>query len=286
MDHVDQEEKEEANTEADLERFKERKALHPDKSEGVVVVPGLSAAPAPALPEESFFKTIEALTAQGADPDTVEKFMKMQERILDRDAKQAFNHSMTRAQNRIDLVVADSYSTQTKSKYATLKKILIDIKPIYTAEGFSLMFYELETSRDNQKKIGVDIIHRQGHVEKRFGYFTIQTTGIAGKAMMTQIHGEGSAIQYGRRYLTCMIFNVPVGEDDDGAAAGGPIVEFINEKQLSEFVDTINYLDADEPVYLEYLGKVLGREIKDLKQIPAKDFKRAMDELKKRKKPE
>jgi len=194
---------------------------------------------------------------------------------------------MTRTQKKVELIVATTWNNQTKSHYANLKTTLLEVKPIYTQEGFSLMFYEGESSRiDTHKRVCVDIIHNQGHTEKRYGEFAIQTTGIAGKAMMTQIHGEGSAFSYGRRYLTCMIFNIPTGDDDDGVAAGGKIVEFINEKQLSEFVDTINDLEANEPVYLEYIGKVLGLKIKELSQIPAKDFKQAMDELKKRKKSE
>lgn len=217
-----------------------------------------------AIPEQdTFFATIERLASRpDVDVEKIKQFMDMNERVLDRNAKQAFNESMTRAQSKIDLVVATSENLQTKSKYATLKKILIDIKPIYTAEGFSLMFYEGDTERENQKKICVDIMHSQGHTESRHGYFTIQTTGIAGKAMMTQIHGEGSAIQYGRRYLTCMIFNVPVGEDDNGVAAGG--IEYITEEQVK-----IIELLAEET----NKDVLKWRKVESIDKILAKDFK-------------
>lgn len=274
---------EQNNTEKteDLEKFEGRQPAHQTKDD-IIIVPGSPPAPLPALPEESFFTIIERLTSQGADPDTIEKFMNMQERILDRDAKQAFNLSMTRAQSQIDVVIADSWSKQTESRYAKLKKILKDIKPIYTSEGFSLMYYELETSREGQKKIGVDIMHSQGHTEKRFGYFSIQTTGIAGRTMMTQIHGEGSTISYGRRYLTCMIFNVPVGDDDDGVAAGAG--EDINETQLETIKGLIKTLNVDEAKFLEFLGKAVGRTIEAADKIPADEFDRAMKELGRKKK--
>lgn len=170
---------------------------------------------------DQFLATIERLSAQPNIPvEKIEQIMNMQFRVLDREAKQAFNAAMTRAQSKIELVVAESENTQTKSNYAKLESILISAKPFYTEAGFSLMFYEGESPKETQKRVCVDIMHSGGHTEKRHGDFTIQTTGIAGKAMMTQIHGEGSAFSYGRRYLTCMIFNIPTGDDDDGNAAG------------------------------------------------------------------
>ncbi len=172
-------------------------------------------------PVDNFLATIERLSAQPNIPvEKIEQIMNMQFRVLDREAKQEFNAAMMRTQSKIKLVVAGQENKQTGSNYADLKAILIKTKPIYTAEGFSLMFYEGESPKESQKRVCVDIMHSGGRTEKRYGDFTIQTTGIAGKAMMTQIHGEGSAFSYGRRYLTCMIFNIPTGDDDDGNAAG------------------------------------------------------------------
>jgi len=184
------------------------------------------------VPENSFLTTIKELASRpDIDPEKIKQFMDMQERILDRNAKQAFNAAMTRVQNKIELVVAAVENEQTHSRYANLKAILLKAKPVYTGEGFSLMFYEGDTTKEAHKRICVDIMHEEGHTEKRWGDFAVQTTGIAGKAMMTQIHGEGSAFSYGRRYLTCAIFNIPTGDDDDGNAAGS---EFITPEQAKE----------------------------------------------------
>ena len=173
--------------------------------------------------QTSFFASIERLAANPAvDVSKIKEIMDMQEHILDRQSEQAFNAAMTKAQNRIELVVAKSDNKQTGSTYADLKTVLLSAKPIYTAEGFSLMFYEGETQKENHIRVCVDIMHEQGCTKKRYADMAVQTTGIAGKTMMTQIHGEGSAFAYGRRYLTCMIFNIPTG-DDDGNMAGGKI---------------------------------------------------------------
>jgi len=238
---------------------------------------GRSTPPVPeVIQADPFLMMIERLASRpDIDPDKIKQFMDMQERILDRNAKQAFNAAMMRAQNKIELVVAKEDNEQTKSKYADLKAVLIKAKPVYTKEGFSLMFYEGETTKENHKRVCVDIMHEQGHTEKRYGDFAIQTTGIAGKAMMTQIHGEGSAFMYGRRYLTCMIFNIPTGVDDDGNAAGGSTVEYITLDQQTEINDAIADLYADGgKKFLEFL------EVESVETIPLKKYKEALAALK------
>lgn len=210
----------------------------------------------------SFLATIERLASNpDVDPTKIAQFMDMQERVLDRNAKQAFNNAMTEAQKKIELVVATSKNEQTQSMYANLKTILIKAKPVYTAEGFSLMFYEGETTKENHKRVCVDVMHNQGHTEKRYGEFAIQTTGIAGKAMMTQIHGEGSAFQYGRRYLTCMIFNIPTGDDDDGNAAGA---EYITDEQIKvlEFLAEETNSDILKWQKVSSIGEILAKDFK------------------------
>ena len=63
--------------------------------------------------QNSFLATIERLAARpDIDPGKIQQFMDMNERILDRDAKQAFNAAMTKAQSQIELVVAKSENLQ------------------------------------------------------------------------------------------------------------------------------------------------------------------------------
>jgi len=226
----------------------------------------------PVEKQETFLGAIERLASNpNVDVAKIEKIMDMQERILDRNAKQAFNAAMTKAQNKIELVVATRTNKQTHSLYAQLGDVLLKAKPIYTAEGFSLMFYEGETSQKNHKRICVDIMHEQGHTEKKYGDFAIQTTGIQGTAMMTEIHGEGSAFSYGRRYLTCSIFNIPTGDDDDGNKAGQGKVRYINETQIKQLKDERDLRKVDGKMFLAHF------DIEALEQLPAKRFGEAME---------
>jgi len=229
-------------------------------------------------PNGEFLTTIERLaTNPEVDVSKIEAFLNMQERILDRKAKDEFNAAMVRVQGKIDLVVAKEKNEQTRSMYANLKSILLQVKPIYTEEGFSLMFYEGETEKENHKRIYADIMHRDGHTEKRYVDVAIQTTGIAGKAMMTQIHGEGSAISYGRRYLTCMIFNIPTGDDDDGNSASRSPIETISQDQIIEIQDLIKETEMNEKGFLNTL------KVNKLSDLDDVGYKRALGILNARK---
>ena len=234
--------------------------------------------------QADFFTAIERLAVNpDVDVAKIQQILDMQEQVLNRNARQAFNAAMTRAQSRIELVIKNRKNTQTNSTYADLTAILLEVKPIYTSEGFSLMFYEGETPKENHKRVYVDIMHEQGHTETRYGDFAIQTTGIAGKTMMTQIHGEASAFMYGRRNLTCMIFNIPTGDDDDGNRAGR-LTSYVNEVQLSTIIDMINDLEVNEARFLQYLETESGRKIGSLEEIPADQYEVAMEALRAKKK--
>jgi hypothetical protein len=216
--------------------------------------------------ENTFFKTLERLMSNpNVDPEKIKQFMDMEEHILDRNARQAFNASMTRVQNKIKLVVAEKWNNQTKSHYAPLKDVLVQTKSIYTAEGFSLMFYEEDTPKENHIRVCVDIMHEQGHTKKRHADIAVQTTGIAGTPMMTEVHGQGSAFSYGRRYLTCMIFNIPTGDDNDGNSP----MKYISPEQVKVLHTLATESKTDMPKFFKYMS--VGK----LEEIPALKYKTA-----------
>ena len=226
-------------------------------------------------PKSEFLGLMERLiTSPDVDVEKIQQVMDMRKQDFDREAKQAFNAAMCKAQNKIELVVATKKNDQTHSFYADLKTILIKTKEIYTGEGFSLMFYEGKTEKPSHTRVCVDVMHEQGHTETRYADIAVQTTGIAGKAMMTQIHAEGSAISYGRRYLTCMIFNIPTGDemDDDGNGAGGT-VKCIDTKQVAEIEKKIKEVKADKGKFLLFM------EADGLEKILECDYSKAIEAL-------
>jgi hypothetical protein len=61
-----------------------------------------------------------------------------------------------------------------------------------------------------------------GMIQRRFQVdMPIVTQGFRGQDMMTRTHATISAISYGKRGLLVMMFNLAIGDDDDGNRAGG-----------------------------------------------------------------
>jgi len=73
--------------------------------------------------------------------------------------------------------------------------------------------------------------------------------GIKGNANMTAIHGKASSAMYGRRYLLCLIFNIPTGDDVDGNAN----IELIEDADLHKMRDALIANELKEAPLCKYL---------------------------------
>jgi len=163
------------------------------------------------------------LASSGSDFD-VEKFGKMleyQERHEANIAKKVFAADFTMVQSKIAAVVKTKNNPQTNSKYAGLDDVLETSKPVYTEQGFSIIFYEGKADDAENIRVCADVLHKAGHKETYHIDVPLGGVGIKGTVNMTKIHGKATSITYGRRYLMCMIWNIPT-QDDDGNSAGAP----------------------------------------------------------------
>jgi len=226
--------------------------------------------------EVSVIETIERLaTNPDVDVSKIKAFLEMQEHLLDRRNREEFNRAMVRAQNKIQPIIKDT-PIPKKGKYPKLDKVIRESEPIYSAEGFSLMFYEGESHKENHVRVMCDIMHSSGHVKTVYVNMAVSTKGGKGTEFMTEIDAEASAFTKGRRYLICMIFNIPT-PDDDGENAGGIIGDPISEAQMKTLSNTIKAKGADAEKFLKYF------EIETLSEMPEKRFKEAMAMLRDKK---
>jgi len=213
--------------------------------------------------QTNFLTMIERLsTNPDVDVAKIEKIMDLQERVLDRNAEQAFNADMVACQAEIRKVVARHKNDQTRSMYAKLDDIDAQSKPIYTKHGFALTFYEGETKKEKYIRVMVDVLHRQGHSKTRYKDFPVDDKGIKGTVNKTPIHADSSSFTYGARKLTCLVFNIPTGDDDDGNAGGGALatpetLERLNAMKLKLIKDKVLKSEAE---YKSRSTKYLGIE--------------------------
>lgn len=149
------------------------------------------------------------------DIEKMERLLAMQERIMDRQSEIAFNEAMNACQRECPSVFKAAQNSSNRSKYAKLEAVDDAIRPVYTSHGFSLSF----GSREAEDGVTVlcKVSHIQGHSRDYELKGALDLTGIKGERNKTDIMALGSSVSYLRRYLTCMIFNVILtDEDNDG----------------------------------------------------------------------
>lgn len=204
----------------------------------------IAAAPSVAMAQMSesaaIFQIIErAARDPNVDIDKMERLIKMQEAVQARQAELEFDEAMSAAQEAMQPVRADANNTQTRSKYATFAALDAAIRPIYTKHGFSVSYSTDDSPLDGHVRV-VAKVARGGHRERPHIDMPADGKGAKGGDVMTKTHATGSAIQYGRRYLLGMIFNIAVSRDDDGNAAGKAVDDgFIDDAQINQLREAI-----------------------------------------------
>lgn len=143
--------------------------------------------------------------------------MDMKMEMFNRGAEIEFNAAMAKAQAELVPITKTAYNSQTRSKYALLENIIEQASPIWTKHGFALSFDTGDCPTPGYYRVLCECTHSSGFSKNYKADLPIDSTGIAGTVNKTGTHAFGSTVAYGRRYLTCMIFNIAVkNEDDDG----------------------------------------------------------------------
>jgi hypothetical protein len=165
------------------------------------------------------------ISRAAADPNTdvdkLERLMGLYERITDRSAEQSYHDAMNAAQEEMRPIAADANNPQTKSKYASYAALDRALRPIYTRHGFSISFDTADGAPVDHVRVVAEVAHRDGFKKRPHLDMPADGKGAKGGDVMTKTHAIGAAVTYGKRYLLGMVFNIAVGDDDDGNSNGG-----------------------------------------------------------------
>lgn len=204
------------------------------------------------------------------DVEKMERLFALQERMLTRNAEVAFNAAMRAAQEEMPKVLRNKRNDQTSSNYADLEKVNEIIVPVYTKHGFSLSFGTGDTQTLGHIRITCLVSHVDGHSRPYFCDMPLDLAGIKGNQNKTATHAHGSTMSYGRRYLTLLIFNVTLtNEDRDGNQPG----DTINEDQIANLQALIEEVKADKAKFLKFL------RVGDLADLAANRYSAAVKAL-------
>jgi hypothetical protein len=246
-----------------------------NKLEKINIIPhddGPSSMPIPQVPPtQSLIHVLSrAMSDPSVDVEKVERYAALYERAIAREDEIAFNHAMMQAQSEMRHIAADANNPQTKSRYATYAALDAKVRPIYSRHGFSISFDTAEGAPEGCIRI-VCFVALGGHSRTYHIDMPADGKGAKGGDVMTKTHATGAGVTYGRRYLLGMIFNLVIGEDDDGNSA--ETGNFISPDQLTTLVNLADEVGADKAKFCAYF-KVPG-----LSAIKDKDFRRAVDAL-------
>jgi hypothetical protein len=217
----------------------------------------------------------EVASSPTADLSKLEKLLELQERVEARQAKTAYQQAMKAAQEEMEPVRRDGQNDSNRSRYARLETIDRAIRPIYTKHGFCLSFGSEEPRKAGAVRVTCKCLHIGGHAEPFELEADLDMTGPGGKANKTGVQGLGSSVSYLRRYLTLMIFNIQLtNEDNDGQRERG----YITPGQVDQIHDICCEcgMDKDPAAMSKFLG-LMG--VKTLSEIPAPSFRVAMNLL-------
>lgn len=169
-------------------------------------------------------------TSPDADLAKLEKMIELQERVLDRNAKQAFAAAIAAMQAEMpEVVERGKIKAQLKNggtmqtAFATFEDINAAVRPILQKHGFAITFRikQLEGSI----KVTAVLSHREGHSEETDIVLPSDASG-----SKNAVQAVGSSVSYGKRYTMSALLNIATrGEDDD--AAGAVAVKKVTEFQ-------------------------------------------------------
>jgi len=206
---------------------------------------------------------------QTVDIDKMKELMAMHKAMRAEKAELDFDDAMAAAQEEMQPVRADANNSQTKSKYASYAALDAAIRPIYTKHGFSVSFDTADGAPENCVRIVAKVAHRGGHRERPRLDMPADGKGAKGGDVMTKTHATGAAVQYGRRYLLGMIFNLAVSRDDDGNSASAPQSGPITVDDRVKLQEAIEAAGIDTELFCEKW------KIDALSELPSSKFKDA-----------
>lgn len=217
----------------------------------------------PASESAAILSVIERMAMNpDIDPERIERFIVLKERIDAANAKKAFDAAIAEAKASIP-PVAKNRKGHNDKRYADFAAIAAVVDPIIAPLGLS---YRFRTRQDERIHVTCVLTHSGGHSEE---------TTLAGPAdasgSKNAIQAIGSTLTYLQRYTLVQALGLAASEDDDGAAAGRG--DTISDEQLNQLSDLIEEVSADLPKFCAFM------RVDALAHIRQSDFKRAVAAL-------
>ena len=204
------------------------------------------------------------------DLDKLEKFMALQEKWEANQARKAYTQAMSDFKKNSPEIEKDrhvEYKTASgtmKYNHATLGNVTAKINAALGEHGLSAAWTTEQT--DKGVSVTCKITHVLGHFET-----TSLTAAHDSSGGKNAIQALGSTISYLERYTILALTGLATHDMDDDAA---PVMEYIDEKQLSTILDFINSKGIDQAKFMIYMN------VDSIEKIIISDYGKAIHALK------
>ena len=196
------------------------------------------------------------------DPDRIERFIVLKERIDANNAKRDFDAAV--AQAKATIPPAEKNSTGHNNKrYADFFAYAKVVDPIISALGLSYRFRAAQTDRITVTCV---LTHEGGHSEENSLSGPPDASG-----SKNAIQAIGSTLTYLQRYTLVQALGLAASGDDDGVAAGSG--ELVNLEQIEELQSLLTETNSDVAKFCQVM------KVESLAGIPAAKFRDAIAKL-------
>lgn len=213
---------------------------------------------------------LELVIQKGADLQTIEKFMDLQERHEKNEARKAFVIAMAAFKANPPEIIKDmevSYDLKaggkTSYKHADLAKATRAISQELSKHGLSGTW---NVDQENGIKVTYILTHVMGHSESVSMTAPPDTSG--GK---NAIQAISSTVSYLERYTMLAGTGLAAkGMDDDGNAAGNKTPKLISATKVKEINALIKSTGADETKFMIWMKNMHGTaKVEELSTVDA-----------------
>lgn len=213
---------------------------------------------------------IDRAVASGANVETLEKLMGLQERWEKNQARKSFDEAMAAAKAELPVIFKNrevdftSQKGRTNYRHEDLAGIDRQVDPILAKHGLSSRY---RTSTEGSMVTVTCIVsHRDGHSEENSLSCPHDASG-----NKNPIQAIGSAVTYLQRYTKKAALGLSASNDDDAKSAA--MGETVSGEQIARLQSLIVEVAADIPRFCKYM------KVERIENIPAKDFNRAVSAL-------
>ena len=227
----------------------------------------------PATPETQM---INAITAMAGNPDIdvekLERLLGVQVRMMDRQAKMAFDEALAKVQASMPRIAQNGTIKQKggriASKYMKYEDIDRAIRPLLAEHGFSLKHDRKDV--DNKMIIITTLKHKLGHEE------SVQTPLPYDQPnqLKSAIQAAISTASYGKRMNVVSLFDLVADGEDGEEMQAAQSYSHISEKQAEEIKRLLQESNSDVKRFLDYVGA------DNVDEISASKYEKAITALK------